>query len=602
MSPENGRPILKDANVIVAGQGGDGSLTVITMLADLFRNSGLNVYTERDVLSRIRGGHAAATMRAFTGERYCIGSKITLLLALDEEAIEKNARQLDSDTIVVYDDSSGYIPYDLLPEDVRLFSAPFNRIAMRTMRRELYKNSIAFGLVGRILGLGDEAMRETFVKRFERRGQIILDYNLEALGLGLHLADEMGLKEGEGYFTIEPFDPEEHLLIMGNELVAFGFMAAGGRFFTGYPITPSSEILETLQKWLPRCGGVARQTEDELAGINMAIGAALTGVRTMTATSGPGFSLMQEGVGHAGSAEVPMVVVDCQRSGPSTGMPTRPEQSDLNLMVFGGHGDFPRIVLAPGHPEDCFYLAVDATNLADKYQIPVFIAMDQAMSQNIASVKPFDLDAVKVEPGKRLEAEDLAKLDTYKRYQLTDDNISPFAAPGTPGGMSLVTGNEHNEFGLVSTDPVNRVRMMDKRMNKLEDAKKDLPRARHYGDPDANVGLVCYGVTFGATIEAMEELEAMGIATQCLQPRTLWPVLEDVFEFINNCDRVYVVEMNAQAQLAHIFIHQGADASKIRNIIRYDGLPYRPAHLVKEIMEREGHEYKVPEKKEARAQ
>lgn len=587
MSSNNTQPVLKDISVIVAGQGGDGSLTVITMLADLFRNSGLNVYTERDVLSRIRGGHAAATMRAFTGHRYCIGSKITLLVALDEEAVVKNARHLDSDSVIVFDDSSGPLAEGLIPEGAKLYAAPFNRIAMRTMRRELYKNSIAFGIVGRLLGLEDKHMRETFIKRFERRGQVILDYNLEALGLGLHMADELGITEGKGLYKIEPTDPEEHLVIMGNESVAFGFMVAGGRFFTGYPITPSTEVLETLQKWLPRCGGVARQTEDELAGINMAIGAALTGTRTMTATSGPGFSLMQEGVGHAGSAEVPLVIVDCQRSGPSTGMPTKPEQSDLNLMVFGGHGDFPRFVLTPGHPEDCFYLTVDATNLADKYQCPVFIAMDQALSQNIATVKPYNLDEVTVRPGKRLTAEDVAKLDTYKRYGFSDGNVSAFAAPGTPGGMSLVTGNEHDEFGLVSTDPNNRVRMMEKRLNKMEEAKKDLPKGRLFGDQESKIGLIGIGMMYGIILEAMEELEKEGISTKYLQPRTIWPMLDETIEFINGCDRVYVVDLNAGAQLAHIFMHQGAEKNKIISITRYDGLPYRPGILVKQVLEEE---------------
>lgn len=597
----NNQPILEDISVIVAGQGGDGSLTVITMLAELFRNSGLNVYTERDVLSRIRGGHAAATMRAFKGEKHCIGSNITLLLALDEEAVEKNAVHLDSNSIVVYDDSSGPVPAGMLPEGTRLYAAPFNRIAMRTMRRELYKNSIAFGIVSRLLGLEDESVRETFVKRFQRRGQIILEYNLEALGLGFHLADEMGVHEGEGLYRIEQAEPEQRLLIMGNESIAFGFMVAGGRFFAGYPITPSTEVLETLQKWLPRVGGIARQTEDELAAVNMAIGSALTGTRTMVATSGPGFSLMQEGVGHAGSAEVPLVAVDCQRSGPSTGMPTRPEQSDLNLMVFGGHGDFPRIVLSPGHPEDCFYLAFDATNLADKYQCPVFIAMDQAISQNIATVEPFRLDDVEIKPGKRLEEKDMEGRDVYKRYELTEDNISPFAAPGTPGGMSLVTGNEHDEWGLVSTDPTNRIKMMDKRMNKIELAKKELPKARHYGDPDSEIGFIGIGMLYGVILEAVEELDKQGIKAQYLQPRTIWPVLDEVLEFIDKCSRVYVVELNAQAQLAHIFIHQGADPRKIINILRYDGIPMRPSGLVKRILDEES-KLMNNEKREAKIQ
>jgi 2-oxoglutarate ferredoxin oxidoreductase subunit alpha len=600
MSSTNNRPILDDVNVIVAGQGGDGSLTVITMLAELLRTNGLNVYTERDVLSRIRGGHAAATMRASAKNRYCIGSNINLLVALDEEAIQKNARHLDSKSIVVYDDSGGPAP-SVLPNEMKVYSAPFNRIAMRTMRRELYKNSIAFGVVGRILGLEDEMLRETFISHFKRMGQVILEYNLEALGLGFHLADEMDIHEGEGFYKIKQTEPEKRLLITGNESLAFGFMVAGGKFYCGYPITPSSEVLETLQKWLPRMGGVARQTEDELAGINMALGAALTGTRAMVATSGPGLSLMQEGVGQSGSGEIPVVIVDCQRSGPSTGMPTKPEQSDLNIMVFGGHGDFPRIVLAPGHPEDCFYLTVNGTNLADKYQCPVFIAMDQALSQNIATVEPFNLDGAGAIPGKRLKQKDLENMEVYKRYQFTEDNVSPFAAPGTPGGLSLITGNEHNEWGLVSTDPVNRVKMMNKRMGKLEFAKKELPRARHFGDSKADIGVIGIGSLFGVILETMEDLERKGIRIQYLQPRTIWPVLEEVHEFIDKCKRVYVVELNAQAQLAHIFIHQGADPQKMVSILKFDGVPFKPAELAKRVLEHESHIIKK-RKKEAKLQ
>ena len=311
---------------------------------------------------------------------------------------------------------------------------------------------------------------------------------------------------------------------------------------------------------------------------------------------------MQEGVGHCGSGEIPLVIVDCQRSGPSTGMPTKPEQSDLNLMVFGGHGDFPRIVLTPGHPDDCFYLTVDATNLADKYQCPVFLAMDQALSQNIATVEPFNLDGVSAVPGKRVEAGDIEKLGVYKRYEFTEDNISAFAAPGTPGGLSLVTGNEHNEWGLVSTDPVNRVKMMNKRMGKIEVAKKELPRGRHFGDPGAKIGFIGIGSLFGVILEAMEDLKKEGLKTQYLQPRTIWPVLEDILAFIEKCSRVYVVELNAQAQLAHILIHQGADPGKIVNILRFDGIPYRPAELVKSVLQAENGSKIKKGKKEAKLQ
>ncbi len=586
MTPVNGtQPVLEDLNVIVAGQGGDGSLTVVTLLAELMRDYGFNVYTERDVLSRIRGGHTAATVRAFSGNRYCIGSNIDLLVALDDEAIEKNTRHLDGNSIVIFDESGGKLTNGSLPKGIKLYSAPFNRIAMRTMRRELYRNSIAFGVVSRLIGLEDEALKEIFKKRFARLGTTVLDYNLEALDLGFGIADEFGLTNGAGLYKIKKIKAANKLLITGNESVALGFIVAGGRFYAGYPITPSSEILESLQKWLPMFGGIARQTEDELSGINMAMGAALTGARVMVGTSGPGFSLMQEGIGHAGSAEIPIVIVDCQRAGPSTGMPTKPEQSDINLMIFGGHGDFPRIVLAPGHPEDCFYLAAEATNLAFKYQCPVYISMDQGLSQNIATVDPFDLEKIEVDDGYQLDAEDLKKLDVYKRYAHTENDISPFAKPGTPGGFSLVTGNEHDEWGLVSTDPDNRVQMMKKRMNKIEHAKEHLPEARHFGNGDEKIGFIGIGMTYGVILEAMEQLEAYGIDTQFLQLRTIWPVLDEVNEFINRCDKVYVVEYNAVGQLAHLLMHQGADSAKIIKIIKYDGIPFRPREIYNRVME-----------------
>jgi len=233
--------------------------------------------------------------------------------------------------------------------------------------------------------------------------------------------------------------------------------------------------------------------------------------------------------------------------------------------------------------------------LADKYQCPVIVAMDQALSQNIATVKPFNLDEIKVEPGKRLTSEDVAKLDTYKRYGHSEDGVSAFAAPGTPGGMSLVTGNEHDEYGLVSTNPTNRVKMMDKRFHKIEVAKKELPKGRQHGDSDAPVGFIGIGMMYGVILEAMEELKEKGINTQYFQPRTIWPMLDDIYEFIDRCERVYVIDLNAQGQLAHLLMHQGVDSSKIISICRYDGLPYRPGYLVSQIVELE-------EKQEAKAQ
>lgn len=577
----NDKRELTDLNVIVAGQGGDGSLTVINILADVLRSCGLKAYTERDVLSRIKGGITAATLRAYTGDRTCIGSHIDLLVAFDLLAVKKHAYRLNPRSTVIYDNSGGELPDDCgVPDGARLIGVPLSRHAVRSFRRDIYKNSISFAVIGRLLGVEDDAMRVSFHKRFERRGAQALKYNLDALDIGLSLADEVGLGVGQGLFRIGTSDAQPHMLITGNEAVAFGFAMAGGRFFAGYPITPSTDVMEWLIKWLPKFGGVVRQAEDELSAINMAIGAALTGTRSMIATCGPGLSLMQEGVGQLGMAEIPLVLVDAQRSGPSTGMPTKPEQSDLNLLAYGGHGDFPRVVLAPGHPEDCFFLTVDACNIAEKYQLPVFMALDQGLSQNTATVDPFDLEKVVVDRGKRLDADDTAKLDDYRRYRFEDDGVSAFAPPGTPGGMSLVTGNEHDEYGLVSTDPVNRNRMVAKRAKKLETLRDELPRAVSHGVETADIGFIGVGMTYGVILEAMDILAERGVHTQYHQMRTIWPMLEETAAFTRRCKHVVVVEYNATEQLRKLIVAQGGADENLNSYLKYDGTPMSADELV----------------------
>jgi 2-oxoglutarate ferredoxin oxidoreductase subunit alpha len=308
----------------------------------------------------------------------------------------------------------------------------------------------------------------------------------------------------------------------------------------------------------------------------------------MTATSSPGIALMQEGVSHAGSAEIPLVIVDCQRAAPSTGMPTKTEQSDLGMLALGSTGDFPRIVLAPGEPGDCFELSVLATNLSQRLQCPVYLCLDRAVAQDSVTVEPFDLAGVQIEEGKRLSAEDVASLEEYRRYSITDDGISPWAVPGTPGGMSLVTGNERDEWGHVNTGAANRKRMMDKRGRKIESMRDELPRGRQWGEPDAPIGLLGIGMELGVMQEAHERLAAAGYNVRCLQPRTLWPVPDETVDFVRQCERTYIIEHNAGAQLAQLVAGAGAPIERIRNILKYDGTAFRPREVVEAVQEREG--------------
>ena len=576
-----------DLNAMVAGQGGDGSLTVITLLGNLLGRRGFHLYTARDVASRIKGGHAAALLRGTTVRRNCMGDHIDLFMAFDAEAIERAGHRVAADGIVIFDSSAGDPPDGYLPDSVTIYQVPFARLAVRDLRRDLFKNSFGFGLVTRILNVDDDEASEMLEARFARRPELVAP-NLRALRVGFDYADEHGLTPGNGPRHLARTDPTDRILISGNHAVGLGFVAAGGRFFAGYPITPATEILEFLQRNLPTYGGVVIQAEDELAAVNMALGAALTGTRAMVATSGPGISLMQEGVSHAGSAEIPLVIVDCQRSGPSTGMPTKPEQSDIGMLVHGGNGDFPRIVLAPGDPDDCFSLSVAATSLARRIQGPVYLMLDQAVAQDSTTVAPFDVAGVTIEPGRVLDASEVAASAEYRRYAVTDDGVSPWAVPGTPQGMNLVTGNERDEWGRVSTNAANRVAMADKRARKIDAVTDDLPSGHRFGNPQSAIGLLGVGMQSGVMREAAERLRDRGVEVAGLQPRTVWPVPDETLRFVADKERVYVVEHNHEAQLTQLIASAGASTDTLMSVLKYDGIPFSPGELVARILDGEG--------------
>ena len=571
----------EDLTIMIGGQGGDGTITVVSLLGFVFRSLGLNIYDARNVLSRIRGGHADGIIRACSREIYSVGDQIDLLVAFDEDAVRAGVGELSSTGVILYDESKGKLSESLVRPGTTVYSAPLGNMAAAELRRNIFKNTAAFALVGRILGLEDQVLLDVVKSRYERRGKEAYESNLKALEIGFQIASKQ-VKVPR--FRLKHCAKNGKILSTGNEATAFGFVVGGGRFFVGYPITPATDIMEWLAPRLPKLGGVVRQAEDELAVINMAFGASCAGARVMVATSGPGQSLMTEGVGHAGEAEVPMVIVECQRVGPSTGEPTKNEQSDINHVVFGSHGEFPRFVLAPGTPTDCFGLTIQALNLAEKYQLPVFLLLDQALCQNSATIDPFDISSVKIDRGKLATEEALSKLDSYKRYEITDDGISIRSIPSQEGGMFQVTGNEHNEFGLVSVDKTNRLRMMRKRMAKLEIAKQDLPRGINRGRSDAKVGVIGFGSTYGPIVEATNQLEKIDLPVKFHQIRTIWPLLEDDLQsFVDAVETVFVIECNYQGQLANLIRSRLDNTSKIHSITKFDGSSFKPQEIANAI-------------------
>lgn len=577
------KPLLRDdIAIMIGGQGGDGTLTVVNLLGRVFRDIGLNTYDARNVLSRIRGGHADGVIRACTREIFSIGDHIDVLIAFDEEAVQAGLSELSVDAVVIFDSSKGELSESYKSGGLQIYSAPLGNMAASALRRNIFKNTIAFALLGRLLSVDDETMVNVLKARYERRGKEALESNLKALQIGLDYATKNIVSAA---FELSNGTNTGKIISTGNEAAAYGFLVGGGRFFVGYPITPATDVMEWLAPRLPKFGGVVKQAEDELAVINMGIGAAYAGARVMVATSGPGQSLMTEGVGHAGEAEVPIVVVECQRVGPSTGEPTKNEQSDVNHIVYGSHGEFPRLVLAPGTPTDSFSLTVQALNLAEKYQLPVFLLLDQALCQNSASIKPFDVKSVTVDRGKLATEEQLAKLEVYKRYQFTEDGVSLRSVPSQANGLSQVTGNEHNEFGLVSIDRTNRLKMMHKRMSKLEHAKKDLPRGVNFGSKNAKIGIIGFGSTYGPIIESMQQLAEKSVNVRFHQLRTVYPLLEDdLNEFLTPLEKVFVIENNYQGQLASILRSKVSNPEKIRSLTKYDGSSFKPSEITNTIL------------------
>ncbi len=565
---------LADLSVMIGGQGGDGTLTVSDLLGRYFRKLGLYVYMSRNVLSRIRGGHADASIRASPHRIAAVKPLVDVLLAFDEQAAELGRHELGPEGVIIYDSSvfSSSAPNS--------FGFPFATLVGGQVGQPIYKNTAAYGAISVLMSFDATLTRQVIEERFQRRGPEALSKNLKALEIGRQAA--LAVPEMQRRWEVVGGDQHDLVLTTGNQAAALGFVVGGGRFFAGYPITPATEIMEYLQRYLPPLHGVVRQAEDELAAINMVIGAAYTGARAMTSTSGPGLSLMTEGIGHAATAELPIVIADCQRVGPSTGQPTRHEQSDLAHLAHLGHGEYPRFIIAPGTPTECFELTVHALNVAEKWRVPVILLLDQALSQNTTTSPPFDLGHVHVERGRLLTSEELGKMSEYKVYQFTEEGPSPYAVPGTPGVWAEITGNEHDEWGHVSVDTVNRVKMMNKRMGKMASARGDLPAGNLFGPADAKLGIIAFGSTTGPVLEAQEVLDSRKIPSRFYQARTLFPVpMHELDPFLKSVDVAYVVEHNFTGQFANL-IREALPwhHAKLRSVLKYDGHSFRWPELV----------------------
>jgi 2-oxoglutarate/2-oxoacid ferredoxin oxidoreductase subunit alpha len=576
--------MIKDLAVMIAGKAGDGVLFTGNVLARLLKRHGWEIVTSRDFPSNIRGEATCYTVRASLDKIYGLGDQVDILLAFDCEAILAHLPEIAENGIVFCDGEGIASPP---PDQAR--GKTFHRLFLRSLAREkfgqeIYKNVMALGAVSYVLDLEpsllDEIISEMFLKR---KGEEVVRKNIEAAHAGFEKAREItGDKECHP-LTRKP--DENRILISGDEAIGLGALAAGGRFFAAYPICPASEITEWLVHYVPDFGGAVIQTEDELAALNMALGASFAGARAMTSTSGPGASLMMEAFSLAGMAEIPVVIAHVQRLGPATGMPTKSQQGDVLQWIYGSHGEFPRIVLAPGTVGECFDFTVGAFNLADKYQCPVILLTELDMGQNFRTSRAFDFSKVRIDRGKLLSPEELRSLPDFKRYETTEDGISPRSLPSWKDGVHLAESLEHDEKGYRDEDPLNRRRMMEKRMRKLDHASPDLFPPQAWGCQKAEIGFIGFGSTLGAILEAMDELKVKRIPSRFLQLRTLWPFpAAEVGQFLAESRETFVVEHNFSGELATLIKSQISPCVELHPILNYSTRPFVPREIVEPVL------------------
>ncbi|MED0905166.1 2-oxoacid:acceptor oxidoreductase subunit alpha [Bacillus nitratireducens] len=566
----------------VGGQQGEGIESTGEIFCIALNRLGYYLYGYRHFSSRIKGGHTNNKIRVSTTEVRAISDDLDILIAFDQETIDFNFHELRPGGIVVAD--AKFNPTIPDNTDVNLYVIPFTDIASE-LGTSLMKNMVAVGASSAVLGLDETAYLEVVEEIFGRKGEQVVQKNMEAIKRGSQYMKEL-LGEKVNMMQLEKADGKKRMFMIGNDAIAFGAVAGGARFMSAYPITPASEIMEYLIKKLPKVGGTVIQTEDEIAACTMAIGANYAGVRTLTASAGPGLSLMMEAIGLAGITETPLVIIDTQRGGPSTGLPTKQEQSDLMAMIYGTHGEIPKIVMAPSTVEEAFYDIVEAFNLAEEYQVPVIFLTDLQLSLGKQTVEPLKLDKVEIRRGKldlEVELPERENKAYFKRYEVTEDGISPRVLPGMKNGIHHVTGVEHDETGKPSESALNRKDQMDKRFRKMANLQFNTPIYKNTKHDDADVLLVGFNSTRGAIEEAMQRLEQEGMKVNHAHVRLIHPFpTTEIDPLVKTAKRVVVVENNATGQLANIMKMNLGSGEKISSLLKYDGNPFLPKEIYNE--------------------
>ncbi len=574
-----------DVTIKIGGEAGQGVESSGFGFVKALSRGGVFVFGNSDYMSRIRGGYNFYQIRASSEPLFCHADELHLLLALNDQAISEHKSELVKGGAVIYNEDLKFDADSLRAKGILLFPMPLVKLAYEAGADRIMANTAAIGAAVGVTEYDFERIADVIRENFKRKGEKVVENNLKLARQAYDIAKEKYAKSFKFKLNSISGAPKR-MVLHGNQAICLGAIGGGCRFMAGYPMTPASTIIEYLSANGNQFGVLTKQTEDEISAILMTIGAAHAGVRSMTATSGGGFSLMVEALGMAGCTETPIVVVEAQRAGPSTGLPTRTEQGDLEFVLRASQGEFPRIILAPGNLEQCFEAGWRAFNLAEKYQCPVIVLTDLYQSAAVRTVelKAFDFTKIPIERGTLLDEAALDKLASdYKRHAITESGISPRAIPGHPKAVFMTTSDEHDEQGHIIEDAATRNKMMEKRMRKLDLAVEEMSAPQVYGSKKAEITLIGWGSTYGALRETVDRLNKEGMQANMLHFMDLWPFPEEkVTPLLKEAKYMVCVEGNYTGQLANMIrTYTGIQVDK--RVLRYDGRPVSPKFILEHL-------------------
>ncbi|MEW6722272.1 MAG: 2-oxoacid:acceptor oxidoreductase subunit alpha [Candidatus Micrarchaeota archaeon] len=564
----------------IAGQAGAGVMTTGRLMVKCFTRGGYNAIGYPEYPSLIRGGHNTVQVRVSEKPVNAPLQNPDIVIALNKDGIFYHMGSMVPGGIIIYDqliDASKF----KVREDVKMYPLPLAKLTQEAGGTEQMKNTAALGAALAAIEYPFEVLEGIMKDEFRRKGEEVIKKNVGAAKAGYDFVKGNGIRCKK---LLKPVSDKRSIIITGNEAITLGAIRGGLKFYAAYPMTPASSILHYMIENEKTFNLVAKQTEDEIAAINYAIGASFAGARSMVGTSGGGFALMAEALGMAAISETPIVIALAQRIGPSTGMPTWTEQGDLRFALHASQGDFPRIILAPGDVQECFFLAAKALNLAEKYQIPVILMSDKNLSESVFSTGRFDQSKVKIERGKIAKSlPPLPSMTRWKRYALTPDGVSERVLPGTENGIHVSTSYEHDETGFSSESFVMRTKQVQKRASKVKAILKEMDAPKTYGPADAEVTLVGWGSTKLPALDALPMLEAKGIRANFVHFTHIFPLDADTLRSaLGKAKKTVLLENNSTAQFAGLL----AECAGVRldfHILKYDGRPFFPEQIAGEL-------------------